>query len=808
MSTMLSDKPITTNNYTLDNHTIYYGVFFTQLTAIVAQGSLRSNLLELFIQVIFWGVLLGFSLNFGWQFRHKLNSKLPEQLTNGAAMLGMLIFLFQIMNGDLTAGLLLMLSCLLIGLSFSLGKQRSLYFSLAASTVLLLYAASISRNSSFIVYLIVFSLAAVIVLAANFYLSKNKQQVTSQISSQHLTTDFPYKLPITILTATILLLTSMLYLYVPRPDAVHWGNFPAGGGQYEAKDDWPKKKEKKGKEGNNNNSENAEKTGQSAQEYRDNVFQYEGFEDELALNQGGSSSEGSDQGSGGKSAKDDYNRLIFYMEGKDPQYLRGKVFDYFDGLSWKTTHQTQSRLDQRSAKFDITPNVKAPYDQYTITLVANIASDSVYLPAATADLKFPGNAVAINNYGVVTAPKPLSKGTLYSFHIERDGFKLGGRPVDPLQIMNEPNAKELSRYTQLPDDIGERFINLSKKITKNGSTRLIKAAKVEKYLRSNYKYSLESVFSSQGKIQLEEFLFDTKLGHCEYFATAMVTLMRAQNIPARLVTGFSVSEYNPVTGYYEARSLNAHAWAEVWIETIGWVAYEATPAYPLPKPNEAQNVSESIEDYLEERSKNSELVNPDSFKTVLLNTVKYAFEQFNLVLNKAWDNTKAGLNWAGHILLIYGWILLLIAVALYTAYHYLRYFFIHYLAKRTIEKAKGKTTKEQIRTSYIAMQKIFSLHQCPPSENWTVQEYQQKIIKKYPELSTVVNGVSKSQNLSLYNGKPIPKQVGTNILGEAEIIINYKFDIPRPAEKQMKKVRDFFQNIFSRFSKKDLLIKQ
>jgi len=812
---MLSDNP-KINNYTLDNHTVYYGLFFTQLAAIVAQGSLRSNPLELLMQVIFWGVLLGLSLSFGWQYRNKQyrnkpNSKLPEQLTNGAALLGMAIFLYQIMNGDLTAGLLLVLSCLLIGLSFSLGKQRSLYFSLAASTVLLLYAASISRSSSFIVYLIIFSLAAVIVLASNFYLTKNKQQVTSQINKQHVTTDFPYKLPITILTVTILLITTALYLFVPRPDAIHWGSFPAGGGQYEAKDDWPKKKEKEGKKGNKNKSKNeSEKKSESSeqpeqsedpQENDPNAFSYEGFADELALNK--SSSEDSNQGTGGKAAKDNYNRLLFYMEGKDPQYLRGKVFDYFDGLSWKTTHQTQSRLDQESAKFSITPEVKAPYDQYTITVVANIASNSVYLPAATADLKFPGNAIAINNYGAVTAPRPLRKNTFYSFNVERDGFKIRGRPVDPIQTMSAPDAKELSRYTQLPDDIGDQFIILSKSITKNSSNRLEKAGKVEEFLRSNYKYSLESVFSSQGKIPLEEFLFDTKLGHCEYFATAMVTLMRAQDIPARLVTGFSVSEYNPVTGYYEARSLNAHAWAEVWVESIGWVTYEATPAYPLPKPSETQNVSESIEDYLEERSNHSELIDPNSLTTALLNTAKYAFEQFNLILNKAWNSTKAGLSWAGYMLLIYGWILLLLVVVLYTAYHYLRYFIIHYLAKRTLKKAEKKTAKEQIKTSYAAIQKIFILHKCPSSENWTVQEYQQEIKKKYPELSEEVNSISKSLNLSLYNGKPIPNKVGISVLEKAQIIINHEFEIPRPAEKQVKKIRGFFQKTFSRIFRKE-----
>ena len=61
--------------------------------------------------------------------------------------------------------------------------------------------------------------------------------------------------------------------------------------------------------------------------------------------------------------------------------------------------------------------------------------------------------------------------------------------------------------------------------------------------------------------------------------------MRAQDIPARLVTGYSVTTFNPVTGYYEARVLDGHAWVEAWIAGTGWVTFEPTAAYALPKEN-------------------------------------------------------------------------------------------------------------------------------------------------------------------------------------------------------------------------------
>ena len=797
MSSVLSERKHRINNYTLDNHSVYFALFFTQLTAIVAQGSLRSNLLELIVQIGIWGILLGFSLSFGWQYRNKTKSKLPEQLTNIAAIIGLGAFLFQIANGDLTAGLLLMLSWLLIGLSFSLGKQRSLYFSLTASTVLLLYAASISRSSSFILYIIIFTLAAVIALAGNFYLTKKKQQITPQRPNNKLKTDFPYKFPIIILTAIILLITTGLYLLVPRPAAIHWGSFPAGGGRYQAKDDWPKEQEKnvKNKNSANNDTNHSDKSQAEQQEQNNgDAFQYNGFDSDLALNE--ESGKGSGQGAGGESGKNNYNRLIFYMEGKEPQYLRGKVFDYFDGLSWKTTHQTQTRQDQKTGKFKINPELKSPYDQYTITMEADIAgNNSIFLPPGTAELKFPANAVAIDNYGAVSSPRPMAKGTFYSFNVESNGLRINGRPVDPIQTMGTPDAEALSRYKQLPDDLDSRFTNLSYQITKNSSDVLEKAGKVEKFLRTNYQYSLESVFSSQGKIPLQEFLFETKLGHCEYFATAMVTLMRAQDIPARLVTGFSVSEYNPVTGYYEARGLNAHAWAEVWIDNIGWVTFEATPAYALPTPSRAQNTSQSIEEYLAERAKNSQLSDPGSLTTALLNTTKRVFEQFNLILKKAWSTFKSGLIWSGHMLLSYGWILLLLIATLYTSYHYLRYFITHYRAKKSIARASKKPPSEQIEISYRIMQQIFTLHQHPRPEGWTIQQYQHEMEKHYPGLSNEITDISNSLNTRLYNETSHSENTQSPMLKQAIRIINYKFKIPIPAEKQINKIRDFFQEM-------------
>ncbi|MEY3201330.1 MAG: hypothetical protein RIR70_880, partial [Pseudomonadota bacterium] len=77
---------------------------------------------------------------------------------------------------------------------------------------------------------------------------------------------------------------------------------------------------------------------------------------------------------------------------------------------------------------------------------------------------------------------------------------------------------------------------------------------------------------------IDDFLFETKRGFCEHFASSFVFLMRAAGIPARVVTGYQGGEINPIDGYLVVRQADAHAWAEVWIAGQGWQRVDPTAA--------------------------------------------------------------------------------------------------------------------------------------------------------------------------------------------------------------------------------------
>lgn len=98
--------------------------------------------------------------------------------------------------------------------------------------------------------------------------------------------------------------------------------------------------------------------------------------------------------------------------------------------------------------------------------------------------------------------------------------------------------------------------------------------------RGNYRYTLSPPTLRQNRI--DEFLFDTQAGFCEHYASSFVFLMRAAGVPARVVTGYQGGELSRDGKSWEVRQMDAHAWAEVWLDEAGWVRIDPT-AFVAPE---------------------------------------------------------------------------------------------------------------------------------------------------------------------------------------------------------------------------------
>ncbi|HZA95670.1 MAG TPA: transglutaminase-like domain-containing protein, partial [Burkholderiaceae bacterium] len=139
----------------------------------------------------------------------------------------------------------------------------------------------------------------------------------------------------------------------------------------------------------------------------------------------------------------------------------------------------------------------------------------------------------------------------------------------------DSSANERRNWLDLPPTYNPRTLELAEEIrSRSGNDADRVRAALEHLRRGGYEYTLSPPRLGQNSI--DDFLFDTRQGYCEHYASAFVFLMRALDVPARVVTGYQGGELNPVDGFMTIRQSDAHAWSEVWLQGRGWVRVDPT----------------------------------------------------------------------------------------------------------------------------------------------------------------------------------------------------------------------------------------
>ena len=137
-------------------------------------------------------------------------------------------------------------------------------------------------------------------------------------------------------------------------------------------------------------------------------------------------------------------------------------------------------------------------------------------------------------------------------------------------------------YTQLPDGLPSRIRELAMEITSVHDSPYVKAKAIEAYLRTNYNYAYadaETTGPPPGWDPVDWFLFEQKEGTCGQFSSAFVVMARAVGVPARVASGWAV---RPSAGSRTVYADQAHQWAEVAFNDLGWIAFEPTAANGAP----------------------------------------------------------------------------------------------------------------------------------------------------------------------------------------------------------------------------------
>jgi hypothetical protein len=136
------------------------------------------------------------------------------------------------------------------------------------------------------------------------------------------------------------------------------------------------------------------------------------------------------------------------------------------------------------------------------------------------------------------------------------------------------------KYLQLPESITPQTVALAAELTAGYDNPFDKALAVRDYLRRNITYNDQIPAPPEGVEPVHYVLFDRNEGYCNYYASAMVVMLRSQGIPARFVGGYAQGEWDDDTGSYRVRASNSHTWVEVYFPAYGWIQFEPTASQP------------------------------------------------------------------------------------------------------------------------------------------------------------------------------------------------------------------------------------
>jgi transglutaminase-like putative cysteine protease len=152
-------------------------------------------------------------------------------------------------------------------------------------------------------------------------------------------------------------------------------------------------------------------------------------------------------------------------------------------------------------------------------------------------------------------------------------------------------------YLQLPDSVPQRVRQLAKNIVGDARTPYDMAERIQDYLRITYTYKLDVPSPPPGRDAVDYFLFEAPGGFCTYYASAMAVMLRAEGVPARVVTGFAMGDYDYTHNAYRVPQSASHAWVEVYFPHLGWVEFEPTSALEtFPRRNESSTLPPTLVD--------------------------------------------------------------------------------------------------------------------------------------------------------------------------------------------------------------------
>lgn len=256
--------------------------------------------------------------------------------------------------------------------------------------------------------------------------------------------------------------------------------------------------------------------------------------------------------------------------GRGGRFWRAIAYDYYTGQGWQVTANDPTT--------DVSPELYQQRRDLTARFEVLVPHSNIVFGAnEPAAVSIPVQFRVGEDANYSSSVRALDRGQVDDGYVVRslistaDKASLRAAPTEYPQHVRD-------RYLQLPSSLPERVRALAREVAAGHDNPYDIAEAIESHLRSGYQYSTTVESPPAGRDPVDFFLFDLKRDFCEYFASAMVVMLREVGVPARLVEGYTSGSFDVPSGTYVVRELNAHAWVEVYFPNYGWIEFEPTPS--------------------------------------------------------------------------------------------------------------------------------------------------------------------------------------------------------------------------------------
>ena len=277
-------------------------------------------------------------------------------------------------------------------------------------------------------------------------------------------------------------------------------------------------------------------------------------------------------------------------------YWRGRVYDRFEEGRWQTSELENAKYIPQDGDLHIPDTTQRFNLNFSFSVyikgqtILYSAAQPIWTshPASIAHAVIQGENAGDEKMDIVAlqASPYLEAGETY-----HTNALLANPTIPQLQEEGQEYPEWVTeKYLQLPTDFSPRIQALALDLATDLSNPYDQAAAITNYLRSNIEYAPLVSFPEGTEDPLEYFLFESKKGFCNYYASAEVLMLRSIGIPARLAVGFAQGEPNLQNTFYTVREKDAHAWPEVYFPDFGWIEFEPTGNQePVNRPLERED---------------------------------------------------------------------------------------------------------------------------------------------------------------------------------------------------------------------------